>query len=1697
MPQFRVLGPIGAVVDGHEAELGGPRQRRLLAALLVRRNTVASEDALVEAVFAGAPSPRAAATLRSYVTRLRRSLGTDVGDRLRREGLGYRLDAADHEVDSARFESLLGQGRRELGIGDAGAAVATLRAALDLWHGDAYEEFAEESWAQPDVRRLEAARLVAFEHLVDAELACDRAPEMVAELQRLVAREPYRDGLRARLMLALYRSGRQAEALVAYDEHRTVLEEELGLDPGPDLVDLHRRILHHDPVLQLSQPAGRPLRGYRLGERLGTGSRGTVFAARLPDVPRDFAIRIYPAEIADAAEFVRTFEADARRLASVDHDAVVRVHDAWREPGSAVLVMARMGGGSLQDRLAHRDMAREDAATILGRVGSALVAAARRGVVHPGVGADSVLFDRAGNAHLGDFRLGGVPATVEGRDSSSFLALATTAWPDLPVPPATLLDGAPSPMARLEAVVNWVLGQVAATQRLDVGNPYVGLRSFQEEDAANFFGRSRLVDEVVTRVTEPRVDNRLVLVVGGSGSGKSSLVRAGLLPRLRAQPSAFVPTLMTPGARPFKELDRAIERVAVSAGTELAAMPATIPATGPGNPLVAAAGELVDRHARLVVVVDQMEELFTMVGEVERDRFLDMVVEAVTAPDVPVVVVATLRADHFHQPLAHRGLGPLVAAATVPVTPLAVDELEEAIAAPARGLDVDRGLVAELVGAAQGHSGLPALQFTLWQLVEEHGRLHRDDLASLGGLEGAVATRAERLFSDADAQQQAAVRRLFEGLVVISDDGYQVTSRRRLRADLAADAAAATAAAAAGPATGSGPVLPGASAPAGSVPAGPTDGVAWAAAWGRLVETWVQARLLVSDRDPHSRLPTIELAHEALLDAWPRLREWVEQDRDWLRLRRQLEQATATWQDVDEDPGGLLRGPLLDRAVEASRQRAVPADIGRLVAASTAQRELEVQRARADERRRVATTARLRRQRWFLVAALVVAMGVGAIAVDRQQAATRSAAAADARARAATTGLVAASDEALASDWPLALLLATEARSIDDSALTRRGLLTALTNPRPLPTAIATSDTGYQVVAITGQGVVAKHVDGTVDVLDGVTGEVVGTPFSAPILERVNGMAVSEDLVAASGLPTDGVGVVVHDLVTGEQVATLPAEPDETVEVAFSHDGQLLAVTGEGRVRLVDVATWEARTLTTADGEYVLSVAFSSDDQQVVAGGVDGTMWSWDVDADVDGNEPAPPALSVALPLTPGQSPLVAVAPMPDSDAWAVATFDAGVYLVSAAGFRILEGPLVHDNAVTGMAVSPDGQRLAVAAFNRLVTWTLAGSPRPEREHTIVADATDVAFDDGGQVVTVGLAGEVTRWDLDPVSPLVEPVADAAPGIPAVSPDGQVLAMRGGGAGVRLFDLATRQQVGSAVIEDPESASIAGLAFTPDSSRVVVTWCPDTPPTFAEPCPGQVAVYDGTVGGDALVAAATGDLAPWVPWAAAASPDGRLVAIGLIGGTVELRDVRTLEVVATMDDLVTGGANFVTSLGFSSDDAGLLVATTGDNVVVWDVVSVPPQVVAEAGPTGITATFTPDDLVVTSAQDGTVALRDPSTLQVVEEVGGLNLPITGPTFATSGTLMATSDDFTGAVRLWDTRGLVQLGGPFAGGGGHLDPSGAGLVIGGDPVTYLTLDPDRWSDAACEVAGRNLTSEEWDRYVGDGPRRATCPDHPLP
>lgn len=1165
---YFVLGRLQAVRDGVPLALGGPRQRLVLAVLLAHANRVVPQDALIDAVWSGEPPEAAKSTLHGYVSVLRRELGGEI----LRQGDGYCVAAADDRLDAARFERLVGDGRDAVGS-EPHRSLALLQEALALWYGHAYGDLGGEAALAVEVLRLEELRLAAVEARVEADLAVGNHAGVVGELESLIRENPYRERLRVLQMLALYRCGRQAEALGAYERTRVMLGEELGIDPAPELRRLQGRILNQDadlelpldpspghspPVVTTQTPEVRSVRGYELRGTVGAGARGVVHRAYQPSVGREVAVKVLDPELANRPEFVQGFEARARAIAQLEHPRIVGLLDYWRDPRGAYLVMPFKRGGSLAGFSREDEWESPEAALrVVDDVGQALSYAHSRGIVHGHVNPGNVLLDEERNAYLSDFDVDGAgdaparsatsawcaPETVAGEPSTprsdvfGLGALAShvlgvdlghpavgTAWPGLPSDVVDVLARATAeaPVDRFDTVEEFLasLHDAVGVDGLKAGpeglagptasaprNPYKGLRSFTETDAADFFGRAALVDELVAAVrTHP-----LVAVVGPSGSGKSSVVRAGLVPALRSDSTSdlagWLVTDMIPGSSPFEELEAALLRVAVEQPPGL-----IDELTSDGRGLLAAVQRILPAdHSRLLLIIDQFEELFTAVAaEPTRLLFLDSLVSVARDRSSRVTVVLTVRADYFDRPLEHPEFGRLVSEGLVTVTPPSVEGLAQAVVGPAHGvgLQIEPGLVDEILRDAGGQPGaLPLLQYALTELFESRAGtlLTVDAYRATGGAVGALSARAEALFGELSPRAQEVARQLFLRMVTVDD--LAGDARRRVRLSELT-------------------TLP--------IDQGAVDTV---------LRRFGDHRLLSFDRDPVTRTPTVEVAHEALLRQWPRLADWIDSDRENLIAERRVNAATGEWEASGGDPSFLLRGGRLEQAERWAANSGVVLSSAE-AAFLTASEHLRDVEALAVVRRRRGLIS-------VLAAGLAVALVGGLLAVVQRN-----------EARQAETTQVAQRVGAQALLEPSlgrSLLLARQAVAIEDSPETRGYLFSVLLRE---PKAVglmygASPDSILKEVAVSPDGrmiALADELRGSVFLFDASTFEQIRAPLKVP--PPIQSLAFSPD---GAALAVGGSGIRLLDVRTGRELAA--AGLSSTTQILFSADGsQVYAV---------------------------------------------------------------------------------------------------------------------------------------------------------------------------------------------------------------------------------------------------------------------------------------------------------------------------------------------------------------------------------------------------------------------------------------------------------------------------------------------------------------------------------------------------------
>jgi DNA-binding SARP family transcriptional activator/WD40 repeat protein len=1345
--EFRVLGSIEVSEDGGiPIPIGGPKQRGVLTHLLLRANHLVPTEVLIDGVWGEDPPETARNALQSYASHLRKSLGPE---RLEGGRAGYRLRADPAELDLVRFRTMLRNARRLLPI-DAAAAVDAFDRALDLWRGPAFGDLATEPSLRSEAAQLEDLRLGALEDRIDAQMTIGQQADVIGELETLTARHPLRERFWEQLMLALYRSGRQGEALEAYQRARRILADELGIDPSPDLRVLHERILSQSAELELG---GEPLRGYRLLERVGENALGSIFRASQPNVGRDVAVRVVHEHRANDPAFVRRFEADAAAVAALEHPRVAPVYDYWREPGRAYVVSRFLRGGSLRDLLERSGpLDRDRCAPILAQVAEGLMAAHGRGVTHGHVSPSNVLFDEEGNAYLTDFTIG-TPAVRTRDDLIAFIALVREAMGErLPVDVANALrtaeadgggDDVAQSFAGLIAAIDTNTEQAAASPSA-VRNPYKGLRPFKEADANDFFGRETFVRGLLERLTANGGSSRFTAVVGPSGSGKSSVVRAGLVSAIRAGKvdgsAGWLVTDMHPGHHPLEELDAALMRIAVHPPAGLLARLES----GPRG-LLEAAQMIVPEDAQLLLVVDQFEELFTLTeNEDERALMLESLRVATADPASNLRVVATLRADFYDRPLRYPRIGPLLGSTTEILSPLTPEELERAIVRPAErsGLRVDSALVPQIAAdVAEQPGALPLVQYALTELYErrEDGHLTLEAYRAIGGVGGALASSADHLYATRHEAGREAVRQLFLRLVTLGE-GAADTRRRVPLSEFS------------------------------SIEVDPS-------AMEAAIDTYGRHRLLTFDRDPATREPTVEIAHEALLDAWERLRGWVDEAREDVRMRGRLSEAATEWGRGDRDSSFLLTGSRLDgfEAWGAETTLAMGAGERGFLTASIAQRDAD----RKAEAERHARERRLERRSINRLRGLVAVLVIAAIvAASLMVAAKRDRDRADRESRiSAARELAAAAAANLDTHRELALLIALEAirNYVDgpipppvEEILRRAAPAVSIDTMSILGTGIGSFEStpdGTNMVLIGG--------DGSVGVWDLVTGArrfalrspdgICDFRIACPDVFTVQ---LSDDgsLLAAG----DGTGVAhVWDLESGREILTVPAfahlptsQLGELVapQVAISPDERFLA-TGrvDGAIQLWEIATgrrmWTIRTRPDVEGVRVPCcyapwlLLFDSDGAHVFFDTGPGSQSSNVVEVATgraliwpdDRFWPAVLAERPRVPSGPGQ-PAFAVRP----DGYDMARLEGNqVRLVhldrltdrSGDLIRILRG---HTERVAAATFSNDGERLATGSFDGTArVWDLTSGRVVFTTPVESSDVEGVAFSDDGSRVAV------------------------------------------------------------------------------------------------------------------------------------------------------------------------------------------------------------------------------------------------------------------------------------------------------------------------------------------------------------------------
>jgi len=1176
--------------------------------------------------------------------------------------------------------------------------------------------------------------------------------------------------------------------------------------------------------------------------------------------------------------------------------------------------------------------------------------------------------------------------------------------------------------------------------------PYRGLASFQPEDAAWFFGREELVLHLVRLATGPGAPGMPLAVVGPSGSGKSSVLRAGLVPRLRtgstARPGGRPVVLITPGAAPLPALAGYLAPLAWP-GTE-----------GPLRAGLLAQGLREDpgRYARLAgrgdeppaIIVDQLEEIFTAgADETGRREF----VTALAALSEHTLVVLGLRADFYGHALGYPGLARSLQERQIVVGPMSAGQLRRAIVEPARkaGRDIEDGLVEVLLAdmrppGAPGPGGheagaLPLLSHALlatWTR-SRGGRLTVADYQASGGIRDAIARTAEDAYATLDTGQQEVARQLFLRLVHGGDDGIQTRARLPL-SDLPGDASAAAA----------------------------------------VLERFVTHRLVTKDQ------AAAEITHEALLGAWPRLRGWIDADREDFRMRRFIEVAAQAWAQAGREAAALLRGGQLALAAgwagSTAHRDALSQDARNFVGASIAEERAQ----QAAQRRR---TRRLRQLVAALTVLVLLTVGLAGYAFRQRQLLLTAQDPAQSR----TVAIEA--DQVRANDPGLAAQLSVAAYDISHTQQARASLLES--SGTPMAARMQDSAMPVQSVALApGRDLLAvAAADGTLKLW------YLAVPGRPALIGTVANLGAGHPLYTAAFSPdgrvlaTAGQDREVRLWNVADPRHPVPlggplTGPGNTIyALAFSPDGRLLAAgSADKTVRLWDVSdpghgVPAGGPLTGAAG-FVHAVAFSPDGRLLAAGSADHKVRLWDV---ADPARPRP----AGKPLTGPAGVVDSVAFSPGGGELAAGSYDDKVWRwnitdpAKPVPVKRLRGAT---DWIMAVAYSPGGQVLAEAGsddqvrlFNAVTGAPLGILPQPQ-------PVTSLAWDGPGLLVAGDADGYARAWQVPPPGLITGSQVNSI----AFSPSGGALAA--GGAGLQLWNPAARALTASAAIPGAAPGDIVNaVAFSP-GGNLLATGYADGRIQLWRRGPGLIPL------GTAQPASA-GGLVEFVAF----SPDGKLLASGGDDGTVrlwDLTDPARPRQLAVIPDAHT----YVFSVAFGPGGRVLAAASADDRVRLWNVAdpAAPAQLgKALTGPssTAYSVAFSPGGRVLAvGSADKDVRLWDVTDPARPHHIGPV---LAGPAgyvysvaFSPGGNVLAAGNT-DGSVWLWNLARpahpalIAALTGPA----GHVYSvafgAGGRTLAAADSAGLVWRWDTRASDAAravCALAGQPLTRAEWRAYV---------------
>ncbi|MEM9953114.1 MAG: protein kinase [Chloroflexota bacterium] len=1464
--------------------------------------------------------------------------------------------------------------------------------------------------------------------------------------------------------------------------------------------------------------SGRIIRSYHITERINSGGFGAVYHAYQPVIEREVALKVILPRYANEIEFIRRFEVEAQTVAQLEHPYIVPVYDYWRDPEGAFIVMRLMRGGSLRDVIADQDaVPLANVAQYLDQISSALGFAHRHNIIHRDIKPENILRDEEGNNYLTDFGIaqrndvdldsgelsslaGSVnyisPEIIRGQrphNTSDVYSLGIMVFEMLtghlpyqsPSAPAMLnmhlselFPSVHNYVSHLPEVVDHVLERACAKDPEDrypsvrdfarafrqvagidntapidiietaevfkiVDNPYKGLRPFSESDAQDFFGRDDLIERLVERLNQNANLANFLAVVGPSGSGKSSVVRAGLIPQMRlgavGDTQNWFIIDMLPDDDPISNLASGLLSLASTPLSDLEHRLRT-----DEKALIWANQQLLqdtdDGH--LLLFIDQFEEVFTLSDDESMRLHLLNLLNYTVRHAHNIVIIVTIRADFFDKPLLYDGIGDLLQARTQVVLPLTAQEIEWAITGPADNANiiVDRDLIAAIIADVRDEPGaLPLLQYTLTELFErrDSNRLTLDSYVDSGGVLGSIAKRAQDVYDDLLVVQRQLTRQIFLRLVTLGE-GTEDTRRRVQRSEL--------------------------------LNLGDDRQQI-----EKILNIFGSYRLLTFDRDPATRVPTVEIAHEALIKRWDDLKKWLDESRNDVRLQRSLASASQEWVDNGQQEGYLLYDErlaqyqqwLTNTSVAINEQERAYLDAS--IAEKQAQDKLEEQRQARERELEQRDLRRSRLVSWVMAVAFLITLALTIVAVlQRQIAQEESANAISARATSDANALAADARANEIQNFNL-ISIAQQAITDGDSGLAV-SLLNIVSNTTNLSPAVQ-SELYPAVYASQLRGRLENHTDTVTALAISADGRWIATGSedltvilwdgdTQSVVHQLTGhrgiisdLAFSPDNRQLVSVANDGLGIV-WDVETGTEILQLRGHRGPITGVDYAPDStQIATSSGDDSIILWDAITGEIVNQLTGHSDSVRSVVYSPQGDSLISASRDTTLILWDV------------ATGQMIRTLSGHSDSVQSVDFSTSGRQIVSGgFDRVVIIWDVETGAIVSRLIGHNDEVTSVAFSPtDRSIVSTSCAERDIERTcirgeiLIWDPLSGRERLNFLGHTEIINDaiftaDGRQVLTAScgtqrqnscIAGETLIWDIINTTDRIQQLNGHDSSVYSVDYDHDSQRLLSGGGSLLLEDQP--QGDTSIVLWDTTSGIILNR-FTGHSGNVtelefhrngstflsasrdstVRIWLLDArqPLRQFEQHTGSVYDIEMTSDGSQVLSAGDRRVLLWdyesleialslenfgaeiSARSLAISPDDSIIATGLNNGVIILWDSTTGEEIRRL----TGHTDDLLTLEFTSDGAFLLSGSQDRSVRRWDVAT-GTQLQAYMGHLEAVTdvTVTGDSRYVLSASDdNTMRYWDMATGDLIREFRGHTGQIFDASLSADGNIAYTA-----------------------------------------------------------------------------------------